>query len=341
METIEDKLKTSNNKASFWDNVFLDNLQTIDIIKYLRIYSHIKNEPEKGVHELKEFFENRRGIRKHVADYLLISKLINRIEAWEQYYKEYGNWYDASSDIIKDFKINLKIKGLENLKEINENESVLYLMPHNHELEGLFAFAAIGVFFYEKEQKERVKAIANYLTKGIENFDKSVFFIKNTSHKGKRRGFNKKVFTNDINPYLKSGGHVIHFLSGTNPYWFFGTQHGKLYSSSAKCAEHADKVVPLYVDFPEGSFISKIRKVRNIFRLRDLFDKEGLTCTFHIDEGFNPKTDAGYLEAKGPIKKAEYIRDRCFGLKEKYKDKESINLRDLKQYVQHLQHQKV
>ena len=316
MSNLEERIK------SILD-VFWDNLETLDITKYRRIYLDIKNNPHKGVPELREFFENPKGIRKNIGNILLINKLFEHLDAWENFYDEYGNYYHATIKLVERMGINLKIKGLENLDKINKNESVLYVFPHNHELEGLVALAAIGSYMHNELNKDP-KMILNYLFSEIKNLDTVAFFIKNKSHKGNNREYNKKVFS-DINDYLDNYGHVIHFLTETNPYWFFGMREGRLHKSFAKFAEHADKIVPVYVKFSRNSPIAHVKVVRNLFRLKDIFNKDG-PCILYIGNPIDANSLIRYKDVKEMSKKkrdeymiiiAEWMRHECNELQKK------------------------
>lgn len=153
-----------------------------------------------------------------------------------------------------------------------------------------------------------------------------------------------------------------------NPWRFLFTKYGKLYYTFLKCEKNTDKIIPVYVEFPKDPFISnnilsririnfpkdlpksegpiyEIKKFMNKITnemialksanfLTDLSRLIGETCTIYIGKPIDPKNDPKYLEAEGRRKKkVEYIADECSKLKEKYKGVESVNLKDLPEYM--------
>lgn len=348
MDELENKLNTTENNG-FWDSKFMYNLQSWDIVKYVRLALNVNNHPDWGLLDAIEFFENPKGVRDIIYKKLLIKELFETVEYLKESVKSHGNWYHSSIDLlVNKMGVNIEIKGLENLEDIKDGESVLYLSIHHRDIVGAMSIAAIGSYFYNKIEENKykgvdknlVKIIVNSLFEGIKhirpdidvNLGDIAYFVKNTGHqmtKKDKEKFNQEV-KEKVNKYLDGGGHLILFLNEINPYIkIFGKKpfeigYSPVRKSPARFAEHSKKIVPIYADFPRSTLISYVRigtkpiqQFLDIFRLKNIFNLKDKTCTIYIGEPIDHKNNREYMKHKDLIRKGEYIRNMCFELPNK------------------------
>jgi 1-acyl-sn-glycerol-3-phosphate acyltransferase len=208
----------------------------------------------------------------HIDRFLKITKTLDTFGRAEEWAEERG-WYSASLEALKEFGINYKVIGEEN---IPEEGSVLYVSNHPYGvLDGALLMGALGSSLEEKGRKLRL-LVSNNL-KIIEGIEEVVDFISSSDKTSLRKPLR----------YLRDGGDLAIFPAGSvsKPRLReFEWKNGFKVMTS-----YCNQVVPTWISGPDHGRIynllsrsNKTSGLRHVLIARESWNKKGETLTLNI-----------------------------------------------------------
>ena len=271
-------------------------------IKFFFRHFKLDDDPKKSLERIINF------VRKNptIDDLLQISKTYDMISRAEKRAEEKG-WNYACLGAVEEMGVNYEILGKEN---IPANDRALYFSNHPYGLlDGVILLGGLGSLLNKK--KKKLKMIAMNPLRFIKGIEEIIYFVHSTANKinfGSLRESLKYVSNEgDLAMYPSrriSGeglkeyqwGKGLEILATHSPYvvpmWFSGPDHDKMYNFIAKN--------------------KRTEKLRNIFSLKEAWNKAGQTVILKIGE---PIKSEKIKEMRRPEERVQYLRRIAESLK--------------------------
>jgi len=213
---------------------------------------------------------------------------------------EEKNWNYACQEALKEMEVDYTFKGIEN---IPVNGGALYVCNHPYGiLDGAILFGGLGYVLNKKERK--LKVIVKDHFEFIKEIEKEVYFVPSKGEKTNLSSIRSYL------KYLDDGGDLAIYPSGriSNA----GLKEYPWKNGLKNLITHSSNIVPMWFSGPNHAkaynFFSKFKKtekLRNIFSLKELWNKEGKRVILNIGK---PIKSSELKERKDIKEKGEYLR---------------------------------